>query len=162
MYSHDANVATAKLSQDESTHEWKLTFSLGSYGLMKGLYSIYPEEGISLVDMDLFNEKLDNYIQQTFSLTINMHYKIALEHQSSEIGSHQSDIHYVLKGIPKHANYWDLAFSTFDQNKAQTNVFKVDIEGTSRSFILRQKEDYRVTFLVSKNFIRQINHEPEG
>jgi len=155
MFSHDSNVATAKLYQENDN--WKLTFSLGSYGLMKGLHQVYRNEEVSLLEMDDFNQKLDAYIQKTFCLTINMHHKIVLEHQSSEVGSHQADIHYVLKGIPPRASHWELDFSTFEQNNAQTNVFKLDIGENSRSFILRKDLDYHVTFLVSGKHIREIN-----
>lgn len=123
-----------------------LTINLSQDGVNHLYSKIYEKEKLEKISQKEFKEWIVDYIKNNFNLSIDEQ-KVALKKGGIKLGSHQTDLKFVLPPITKKVEKMKVHIPAFSENDNHQTIFSYDIKGQTDHKVLSAYNDYRFTIL---------------
>lgn len=125
-----------------------LTINLSQDGVNHLLSKIVSPEKLKTITSVELKELIVDYIKSNFNLSIDKE-QIELKKGGIKLGSHQTDLKFVLPPFSKEAQKIDIHIPAFKENGNHQTIFSYTIKGKSDHLILRSSNDFQSTILLS-------------
>ena len=144
---HNPQISSLRLNIQNNTGI--LEFSLAQHGIEQALLKKYPDINLKVITPNSFKELLVKYLKETVLLSANGK-PIKLGTGIVKLGSHQSDLKFKLKNIPKIINYIDVNAYCFQENENQQNFFTLTKEHLKSKIKLSRENNFYSRFEILK------------
>lgn len=129
----DASVLSINLSQD---------------GVNKILIDKYGSDEMNLISQKKFKELIVDYIKSNFNLTIDEQ-PIILNKGGIKLGTHQTDLKFVLPPLPNDFTIFHIKIPAFKENGNHQTIFSYKMSGKKDKVILDKKNNYEASIRLS-------------
>lgn len=144
---HDPNLATFSISHRNGV--WLLEMSCAQAGLNNALVADSPEL-VKLLSTDKdYKEAVVAYLKRTILIQANVIAEVKLGQGGIKIGNHQSDVKFVLEGIPDDLKELKIQLLTMTENPQHVSLLKVYVDGDSQRYLLDRSNGYEATFSLN-------------
>ena len=154
-YAHNPQISSLRLNIQNSTGI--LEFSLAQHGIEQALLKKYPRINLKTIAPNSFKELLIKYLKETVLLSANGK-SIKLGAGIVRLGSHQSDLKFKLKNIPKTINYIDVNAHCFQENENQQNFFTLTKGHLKSKIKLSRENNFNSRFEILEEEISVIDN----
>ena len=132
-----------------------LNINLSQNGLHEVLKKNYPNTNLNeLFDIE-YKELTINYLKENFQLHINGN-EISLLEGGIKVGSHQTDVKFIITELPKSFVKLNITIKAFVENDHHQSVFSLLLKGNTSKVILNQKNNYSAS-AVFKDHVMIVN-----
>ncbi len=125
-------------------HMSVLTINLSQDGLHKALKKQYPQKDLEAMFDKEYKKLAVNYIKENFELSINGR-DIKLLEGGIKLGSHQTDLKFVISTLPNEFDTMDVSIKAFSENGQHQTIFSLFLNGTTSKVILNQNNAYEMS-----------------
>lgn len=136
------NPLSSKYHLETSIDASLLTINLSQDGVNQVLINEYGRDYTEKLDQKEFKELIINYVKKNFTLTIDGKL-IELGQGGIRLGSHQTDLKFIIKTVSKKINTIQVEIPAFKENGAHQTIFSYTINGKNDKVILCNKNDYK-------------------
>ena len=143
-FSFGHNPLSARYDLQTSENGSLLTINLSQDGVNKIFLDEYGEEKFAEMTPKVFKELIVAYIKNNFDLSINNE-KINLGKGGIKLGSHQTDLKFVLPPVSGEIKEFTVAIPAFQENENHQNIFTYNLNNESNHVILNNYNDYEST-----------------
>lgn len=126
-----------------------LSINLSQQGVNQILSKQYSKEVLQNMDQKRYKEVIVDYIKKHFYLTVNKE-RIQLKEGGIRLGSHQTDLKFVLPPLAEEMEELDIHIPAFKENKQHQTIFAYDISGKVDKVILSINNDYQATVSLTE------------
>ncbi|WP_462248778.1 hypothetical protein [Ekhidna sp.] len=119
---HNAKIATYTLR--DTGNGWFIEMNFAQVAIDAQMLKLFDEETLSEMSKDQFKSAFLKYLRENFSLRVDGK-KMQLLSGGILIGSHQTDVKYILPEIPLQPKDISIYISTFEDIYNQTNLFRI-------------------------------------
>jgi hypothetical protein len=126
-----------------------LTVNLSQQGVNMALIAKLGEEGFHQLNQQELKEHLAQYIKTNFILSINGE-KVQLLEGGIKLGSHQTDLKFILPPLSEEVNSLAIAIPAFKENGSHQTIFSYKINGKVDHLILSQDNNYQSSVQFSE------------
>lgn len=125
-----------------------LNISLSQTGLNEALKKHYKNVDFNKLSGIEYKKLSVKYIKDNFYLKINNN-EVTLQDGGIKLGSHQTDLKFVLRELPKTFKILTVKINAFIENKNHQSIFSLRLNGKTSKIILSQNNNYStsVTFI---------------
>ena len=138
------NPLSAKYHFEAGENASILTINLSQNGVNQVLLKKYGEEKINSIEQKEFKELIVDYVKSNFEMSINQE-TIELKKGGIKLGSHQTDLKFVLPPVSKDIENFSVAIPAFKENKNHQTIFSYTFLGKSDRIILGENNNYQST-----------------
>jgi len=125
-----------------------LTINLSQDGVNHTLIKIYGREHLDTISQLAFEELIVEYIKNNFTLYIDDG-EIKLAKGGIKLGSHQTDLKFVLPPIIPNVEKVVISIPAFKENENHQTIFSYDLNGTDHK-ILSSLNNFQSTIMLSQ------------
>ncbi len=144
LLSFGHNPLSAKYHIEAGEHASLLSVSLSQDGVNHVFSKKYGKERFSEMNRKEFEELLVDYIKKNFNLSIDGK-EIKLSQGGIKLGSHQTDLKFVLPPLPQKIGKIEVDIPAFKENKNHQTIFSYKTKGVTNHVILSSSNDYQST-----------------
>ncbi len=144
MFSHNPLSARYHLEAGEEVS--LLTINLSQDGVNQILLKQYSKKELDNMSQKQFEELIVDYIKSNFSLSIGQQ-EIKLKEGGIKLGSHQTDLKFVLPPVSSEVQEMDLSIPAFKENDQHQTIFSYNINGRNDHLILSSDNNYQSTII---------------
>ncbi|AWV97526.1 hypothetical protein [Arcticibacterium luteifluviistationis] len=160
LFSFGHNSLSAKYQLEAGENASLLTISLSQDGMNQVLIKEHGRQKLENLDKKELEELIVNYIKKHFELTIDKKV-MDLKDGGIKLGSHQTDLKFILPPISKNAENLEINISAFKENENHQTIFYYLIYDKGGHLILSNINDYQADLSLkddsSKNLIWSIS-----
>jgi hypothetical protein len=131
-----------------------LSIFLSQDGVNKAMKETYGEDKIKTLDTKGFKELIVDYIKQKFDFSVNGQ-AIVLQEGGIKLGSHQTDLKFVLPPLPQPIESMVVDIPAFQENKNHQTIFSYTIYGKRNKVILGKNNNYMSEIIWNK--VKDVN-----
>jgi len=113
------------------------------------LKKIYGTEKLELMTQNEFEELIVDYIKKNFTLFIDKD-EVKLDKGGIKLGSHQTDLKFVLPAILPSLESLHISIPAFKENENHQTIFTHNLNGSDHK-ILKASNTYKATIILSKS-----------
>jgi hypothetical protein len=140
---HNPNTSSVTLNPINDI--WLVHFSISQEGANYALEKYYQDKNLQKVKLETYKKWYIEYIKKHFLLVVNDK-NIPLHSGGIKLGSHQTDMKFLLPDFPKNYEKVELTLNIFETNKGQNTVVKfIDQKKTFRK-VLNHKNRFYMSF----------------
>ncbi|MEM9824235.1 MAG: DUF6702 family protein [Bacteroidota bacterium] len=121
-----------------------LTISLSQDGVHQALIKGYGRERLEVSTEKEYKELLVAYVKKNFQLQIDQT-KMVLKQGGLKLGSHQTDLKFVLPPIARKITQMEVTITAFQENEHHQTIFTYPIDGKTKYVVLNASNDYQAT-----------------
>lgn len=121
-----------------------LHINLSQVGLEQALLQKHGAAALKDLDPKQWKELIVAYVKSNFHLTMDRQ-AISLEEGGIKLGSHQTDLKFVLPPWPQAVQEIKVHIPAFQENDYHQSIFSYDLAGKKDKVILGPNNDYRAT-----------------
>lgn len=157
---HNAKIATFTLR--DTGAGWLVEMNFAQAGVDAAMVEIYGVEKLRSIDKNVYQNLIVDYVKTNFHLTVNGH-QIKLGSGGIMLGSHQTDLKFVLPDMPVQPEHAEIYLPLFGDTYNHTNLFRIYRGGKNiTKFFLSEDNDFRVNIAFTPQGIIEEHHEPES
>lgn len=147
---HNPQQASLKLIiQEKGTF---IDIGLSQYGIEQALLKKYPDLELGSIEPNAFKELLITYLKQSIRLSVNGR-PLPLGTGVIKLGSHQTNLKFVVDDFPENIEYLDIVAPCFQENENQFNFFTVVLNDKNARAKLTKQNGYKSRFTISDSNI---------
>jgi hypothetical protein len=136
------NPLSARYYVESSEKVSVLTINLSQDGLNSALLKSYDRVEMTSMSSKDFKELVVSYIKRNFSLEIDGD-QFAIGEGGIKLGSHQTDLKFVLPPISQDFKKMDVKIAAFQENENHQTIFSYNIMGLKNVKILSEENNYK-------------------
>ncbi len=121
-----------------------LTINLSQDGINLALLQTHEQEELERLSQQVFEELIVDYLKANFSLKVNEQ-QMTLQKGGIKLGSHQTDLKFVLPAITQPLVNLDIAIPAFQENGNHQTIFSYAVGGRTDRVILSEYNDYKAS-----------------
>lgn len=125
-----------------------LTISLSQDGVNQALLAANKLTTLSHLNRIELEEMIVAYVKRNFNLTLDGS-RIKLEEGGIKLGSHQTDLKFILPPVSIHADKLEIDIPAFKENDYHQTIFSYQINGRSEHIILSSDNEYQSTLWLN-------------
>jgi hypothetical protein len=126
-----------------------LSISLSQTGLDLALSKAYSQEMLDTLEQKEYKELVIDYVKNNFDFSVNNE-SVILKKGGIKLGSHQTDLKFVLPPFPKEIEEFSIDIPAFKDNKYHQTIFSYNLFGMADKVILSNKNDYKSTVVLKE------------
>lgn len=142
FWAHNPLSARYELIAGEQTS--LLTISLSQDALNSALTKKYTLDYLNTIDQKTFQELIVSYLKTNFDVKIDG-VLVTLEKGGVKLGSHQTDLKFVLPAFSKDVNKVYVHIPAFKENGKHQTIFHLNVYGNRKKIILSEDNAYRAS-----------------
>ncbi len=146
---HNPEIATFRL-QHKTDQISILEIDLARAGLDAALFKFYPEVDLENISAKSYKELLVNYLKETILMTSHLGEKIRLGEGGIKLGGHQTSLKFIVENFPQKPKELNFTINSFSENKNQTNILRLLINGERRKYFLKKKNNFSTKVLLER------------
>jgi hypothetical protein len=123
-----------------------LTINLSQSGINQALLKTHDPQELAGLDQQQLEELIVDYVKRNFSLSVNKQ-EVALQAGGIKLGSHQTDLKFVLASFPEQVERIDVNIPAFSENDNHQTIFSYSIAGKDEHVILSLDNDYQSSII---------------
>ena len=143
------NPLSARYHLDASARGSVLTVNLSQTGLHEALLHTHERSALEALTASAYEVLVLDYITQHFALTINGK-EFTLNRGGIKLGTHQTDLKFVLPAIEGAIGDLDVSIPSFRENERHQTIFSYSAAGITEHVILDEGNDYHYTTRATK------------
>ncbi|MGJ8745627.1 hypothetical protein [Polaribacter sp.] len=129
-----------------------LNISLSQTGLNESLKKHYHAIEFDKVSGIEYKQLAVKYLKENFHLNINGN-AVALQEGGIKLGNHQTDLKFVLKGLPTIFENLNIKINAFKENHHHQSIFSVRLHEKTSKIILNQDNDYTASVIFNDHLM---------
>lgn len=130
-----------------------LTINLSQSGINHLMTKKFDEDFFENVDEKAWKELIVNYIKEKFTLKVDGE-KVVLGKGGIRLGSHQTDLKFVLPFISTESKDISIDIPAFKENGEHQTIFAYNINGKTDKVILSEQNNYKAHINLTGNPIK--------
>jgi len=142
------NPLAAKYNLEAGAQASLLTINLSQNGVNQALLKKYSKEKLEEMSQQEWKELIVDYIKNNFSLSFDKK-EIQLKKGGIKLGSHQTDLKFVLPPVSKNIETIDIHIPAFQENEHHQTIFYYNLNGNADHAILSSLNNYQITIQFS-------------
>jgi len=143
------NPLSAKYHFEAGEHASLLSINLSQDGVNKVLIDQYGLDAVNQMTATKLKELLVAYIKDNFHFLVN-HKKLRLDQGGIKLGSHQTDLKFVLPAFPQKVQDLSIHIPAFQENANHQTIFSYVIHGKADKVILTPENDYQSAIFINE------------
>lgn len=143
------NPLSARYHLEAGEHASLLTVNLSQEGVNYALLAKYSKAEIAELSQNAWEEIIVDYIKRNFHLSIDGK-EITLKKGGIKLGSHQTDLKFVLPPLSSEIRKIDIDIPAFKENDQHQTIFSYGIYQKLGHEILRDENQYRSIITLQK------------
>ena len=143
------NPLSARYHLDASARGSVLTVNLSQAGLHDALLHTHERPALEGLTASAYEVLVLDYIKENFALSVNGQ-AFALDRGGIKLGTHQTDLKFVLPAIEGEIVDLDVSIPSFRENGQHQTIFSYGAAGTTEHVILDEGNEYRYTTRATK------------
>lgn len=148
MYAHNPLSAMYYLEVKEDISI--LNISLSQTGLNEALKKHFSKIEIEQLSSITYKQLAVKYLKENFYLNINGT-KMELLEGGIKLGNHQSDVKFIIDGLPKTFKSLNAEIKAFKENDHHQTIFSLLLNGNTSKVILNQNNNYTASVTFKDN-----------
>lgn len=141
-YALGHNPLSARYHLEAGEQASLLTVNLSQDGVNQALLQTHDQQELEDLDQKQFEELIVDYVKRNFNLSVNNH-EITLQKGGIKLGSHQTDLKFVLPAFTEQIEHLDVDIPAFNENKNHQTIFSYNIAGRAEHVILSLNNNYK-------------------
>ncbi|MDP5078103.1 MAG: hypothetical protein NWQ19_08410 [Nonlabens sp.] len=146
MWSHNPLSSTYNL--EIGANASLVSINLSQDAVNSALLKTHALSYLNGLERNEFEELVVAYVKANFNLTIDGT-QIMLEKGGVKLGSHQTDLKFVLPPYPKKINDITIYIPAFKENGKHQTIFRYTVYDKQSRVILSQDNDYRAEIVIT-------------
>lgn len=139
---HNPKIATITLR--DTGAGWIVEMSFAQAGIDVAMERELGTTVFQTIERDTYQDKIVEYIKANFNLTVDGN-EIVLEQGGILLGSHQTDVKFVLPDVPLQPQSAEVYIPMFEDTYNHTNIFRIYRGGGNLTkFFLSEDNDFSV------------------
>lgn len=156
---HNAKIATYTLRDTGSG--WFVEMNFAQAAIDAQMLKLYDQSELNAMSQDEYKNEFLKYLTDSFYLRVDGK-KVELLSGGILIGSHQTDVKYVLPEIPPHPQNMSIHLPMFEDIRNQTNLFRIYRGGGKfTKFFLSADNDFSAQMEFTPNGIQSVENAPD-
>ncbi len=151
---HNSKIATYTLRHVPEAG-WYIEMNFAAAGVQQAMISEYGEAEVMAMTKEEFRDAFVEYARANFQLVADDGVKISLESGGVKLGSHQTDMKFVLPAMPDSPEYLEVQLTMFASSSHHTNLFRVYKDDILTKFILTEENGYKTTIAFTERGIME-------
>lgn len=144
---HNPNTSSVVVSPINGV--WVIQYTISQEGANIALNEFYKDVDLQNITQTEYKKLYIKYIKEHTSLVVN-NTKISLASGGIKLGSHQTDMKFLLPNFPKDFSDIQLKLNIFKENKGQHTVVKFTENDKSFRKVLNHDNNFSVAFKNTK------------
>jgi hypothetical protein len=144
------NPLSARYHLESGENASMLSISLSQDGVNHALLNRYTSEELDKLSRKEFEELIVQYIKDNFDLIVDSE-KIELKEGGIKLGSHQTDLKFVLPPISQEIDEFGISISAFKENNNHQTIFTHNFNVGNGRIILSSRNDYQSNVGLSQS-----------
>lgn len=141
-YALGHNPLSARYHLEAGEQASLLTVNLSQDGVNQALLQTHDQQELEGMDQKQFEELIVDYVKRNFSLSVNDQ-EITLQKGGIKLGSHQTDLKFVLPAFTEQIEHIDVDIPAFNENENHQTIFSYNIAGRAEHVILSLNNNYK-------------------
>lgn len=141
------NPLSAKYHLEAGEKVSLLTINLSQDGVNQVLLKAYSEKELEALSQNEFKALIVNYIKSNFSLSFDKK-EIKLKEGGVKLGSHQTDLKFVLPPVSSEVEQIEIHIPAFKENDNHQTIFSYKTNRKADYEILSSKNNYQSTIML--------------
>jgi len=155
LYAFGHNPLSARYHLKAGEQASLLTINLSQDGVNHLFLKKYGAEKFAIIHQNEFKEWIVDYIKSNFNLSID-NKEIVLKKGGIKLGSHQTDLKFILPPLPQKIQNIQLHLPAFKENVDHQTIFSYTIYGKKDKVILSASNNFQAEIqVVSPNTTNQ-------
>lgn len=150
MHAHNPLSAMYYLEVKENINI--LNINLSQNGLNEALKKQYSKINLEELSSTEYKQLAVNYLKENFYLDINGQ-TIKLLEGGLKLGKHQTDVKFIVSGLPKTFESLNVKIDAFIENEHHLTVFSLLLNGNTSKVILNQNNNYTASVLFEDDLM---------
>ena len=151
---HNAKISTLTLRDTGSG--WIIEMAFAQATIDAEMLRSHSKEELEEMPRSLYQDKVVEYVKDHFNLVVDGG-SIILQEGGIMLGSHQTNLKFVLPGIPDQPTNVEAFLPMFSNSYNHTNIFRIYRgEGTMTKFFLSSDNDFRTSLAFTPDGIVQV------
>ncbi|MEO9869247.1 hypothetical protein [Ekhidna sp.] len=148
---HNAKIATYTLR--DTGAGWFVEMNFAQSAIDAQMIKIHGKDRLQEIDENDYKNLFLSYLRDNFKLRVDGK-KVEFENGGILLGSHQTDVKFVLPEIPLNPKYLSVYLPMFEDVYNQTNLFRIYRGGESfTKFFLSEDNEFSVNAEITSNGI---------
>lgn len=124
---------------------WMAQFTISQEGANNALAQFYSDKNFKNISEAAYKKMYVEYIKKKFTLLVDGNI-VLFDSGGIKLGSHQTNIKFLLPDFPKEFKTVELNFPLFEENKEQNTVVKFELEKKTIRKILNHHNEFNLLF----------------
>ncbi|SMD34596.1 hypothetical protein SAMN04488029_2092 [Reichenbachiella faecimaris] len=156
---HNSKMATFTLR--DTGAGWLVEMNFAQAGVDAAMIEHYGKSKILGIEKKAYQDLVINYVKSNFHLTVDGR-EIALRNGGILIGSHQTDLKFILPEIPLQPSEAKVYIPMFGTTYNHTNLFRVYRGGKNiTKFFLNEDNDFEANLIFTSRGVFQQDQKPQ-
>jgi len=151
LLAHNPNLASIKLIIQEKGAF--LDLNMSQYGIEQVLLKNNPNLDLKTISQIELKELIIDEVKKHIQLSANGEI-ISLGTGVIKLGSHETNLKFVINNLPEVIRYIDVKANCFQENKNQINFFTVLYQDKNARAKLFKKNNYKSKFIINQDEIK--------
>ena len=141
-YSFGHNPLSARYHLEAGEQASLLTVNLSQDGINQALLQTHDQQELEGMNQKQFEALIVDYVKRNFSLSVNDQ-EITLQKGGIKLGSHQTDLKFVLPAFIEQIEHVDVDIPAFNENENHQTIFSYNIAERAEHVILSLNNNYK-------------------
>lgn len=156
---HDTKIATFTLR--DTGAGWLVEMNFAQAGVDAAMIEEYGKQRLEELDKKSYQNLVVDYVKSNFNLTIDGK-DITLGSGGIMLGSHQTDLKFILPEIPLQPIEAQVHIPMFGNTPDHTNLFRVYRGGKNlKKFFLNEESDFKIHLIFTSQGVFKQNPKPK-